>query len=411
MKKRLLSAALAVTMLFGSAAALPEGVFSESTSITASAAVSGKYEYEAIDNKTVRITKYNGEADTVIIPSKLGGKTVTEIGEEAFKDNDYLVTLKIPDTVKVIGESAFQGCKSLAGTIVIPKNCTLIDEEAFSGCISIRKVSIPAGAAKEIGNGAFGKCENLRTLELGNSITRIGEAAFKGCEKLSGKLVIPDSVKVMGDTSVSNVATPGYSSSSFKNCISLEEVVIGKGLTEIGGSAFSGCTKLGKVTIGSNVTSIDEGAFYKCFSECKNTASVTIPSKVGYIGNEAFYSCEKLGTVTFKDGADKTISYWAFAKDKNLNTINWGNSVKEIYNAAFLECTGLTKVVLPDSLEILGYNTTWTDDGAFQGCTKLAEVKISNGVTGIEDNTFRGCTNLKKVTIGRNVKYIGEAAI
>ena len=390
MKKKILSAVLAFCMLFGSAAALPEGVFSESTSITASAAVSGKYEYEAIDNKTVRITKYNGEADTVIIPSKLGGKTVTEIGEEAFKDNDYLVTLKIPDTVKVIGESAFQECESLAGTIVIPKNCTLIDKYAFYGCISIRKVSIPAGAAKEIGDSAFYGCENLRTLELGNSITRIGEAAFYGCKKL-GKLVIPDSVKEMGNY-------------IFGNCTSLEEVVIGKGLTEIRQEAFSGCKELEKLTIGSNVTSIGKKAFSNCFSECKNTASLTIPSKVGYIGEGAFESCTNLGTVTFKDGAKKTISCGAFISNKKLTTINWGSSVKEIYGGAFAFCTGLTKVVLPDNLEALRCEDTY---GVFEGCTNLKEVVIGSGTTTIESDVFEGCTSLQKVKIGRNVKTIG----
>ena len=66
MKKKLLAAALALCMVFGSAAALPEGVFEASSTITASAeATSGNYTYEISDGKAI-ITSYNGKEKKVI---------------------------------------------------------------------------------------------------------------------------------------------------------------------------------------------------------------------------------------------------------------------------------------------------------------------------------------------------------
>ena len=60
MKKKILSAFLAVSLVFGSAAALPQNIFTNQTSISASADVSGDYEYKLLENGTAEITKYNG---------------------------------------------------------------------------------------------------------------------------------------------------------------------------------------------------------------------------------------------------------------------------------------------------------------------------------------------------------------
>ena len=83
MRKRLLSAVLAVAMLFGSAAALPQSAVVENTSVTASAygeeKESGNYKYTILKDGTAKITKYNGKETKVTIPSKLGGIKVTRI--------------------------------------------------------------------------------------------------------------------------------------------------------------------------------------------------------------------------------------------------------------------------------------------------------------------------------------------
>ena len=62
MKKKVLSAVLALTLVFGSAAALPQGFITESSSISVSAATYGSYQYSALSDGTVQITGYNGTA-------------------------------------------------------------------------------------------------------------------------------------------------------------------------------------------------------------------------------------------------------------------------------------------------------------------------------------------------------------
>ncbi|MBQ1904458.1 MAG: leucine-rich repeat protein, partial [Ruminococcus sp.] len=131
--KRVLSMALALSLIFGSAAALPEGTFTKSTSITASAEgdtiVSGDYKYKLLTNGTAEITEYTGTDATVTIPSALDTKTVSSIGANAFKDCANLKKVIIPKSVTAIGDGAFdKGC-----TIVCIPGSKAQEYGAFNG--------------------------------------------------------------------------------------------------------------------------------------------------------------------------------------------------------------------------------------------------------------------------------------
>lgn len=117
MKKKILSGLLALALVFGSAAALPKDVFTQSTSITASAESnlikSGNYVYKVLTDGTIEIINYVGTDTTLTIPSTLDEKTVTSIGKGAFIPCKDLKEITIPGSVKSIGEAAFQTHKSL----------------------------------------------------------------------------------------------------------------------------------------------------------------------------------------------------------------------------------------------------------------------------------------------------------
>ena len=99
----------AVLLLAVSAAALlPKAMEAKA----AEKAKSGDWEYE-YEGKTATITLYKGSKSKVTIPSKIGGKTVTAIGREAFRKNQNIETVIIPKTVKEIGWCAFADCEFL----------------------------------------------------------------------------------------------------------------------------------------------------------------------------------------------------------------------------------------------------------------------------------------------------------
>jgi putative transposon-encoded protein len=70
--------------------------------------------YEDITSTTCRLVKYNGSSTNVSVPQTYNGKTVTEIGPDAFLNNTTLTSIVLPNTITVIGARAFKGCTKLS---------------------------------------------------------------------------------------------------------------------------------------------------------------------------------------------------------------------------------------------------------------------------------------------------------
>ena len=70
--------------------------------------------YEALTDTTCKVTSYKGTSSSIVIPEMVQGMTVTEIGEEAFMNNETIVSIDLPDTVIVIRARAFKGCTQLS---------------------------------------------------------------------------------------------------------------------------------------------------------------------------------------------------------------------------------------------------------------------------------------------------------
>ena len=222
--KKTIAILAALVMTLGGAAYLPMQEFSAVAVLTASAATGefteGAYQYNVKADGTVVIEKYTGSEATVKIPSTLGGKTVTEIGERAFALNRSIVTVNIPDTVKVLGDHAFFLCYSLTN-ISIPDSVTTVKNSCFWGDDSLVSVSMP-DSVTDMEALVFADCKNLRYVKLP-----------AGLEEL-----------------------PGY---TFNKCPSLTRCDIPEGVKRIGGNAFIDCTSLKALLVPAGA-SIDDYA-------------------------------------------------------------------------------------------------------------------------------------------------------
>lgn len=118
------------------------------------------------------------------------GKTLIQYAEGETDDTHFV----IPNSVTVIGKSAFSGCKSL-NMITIGESVDSIEDSAFFGCESLTSMVIPYGVAS-IGNSAFSDCKSLAYISIPNSVTSIGDSAFSDCESLA-KIIIPNSVTII----------------------------------------------------------------------------------------------------------------------------------------------------------------------------------------------------------------------
>ncbi len=362
---------------------------------------SGDYGYTVLKDGTVQIVKYYGKAAQLTVPSKLDGKPVSGIGNNAFELNDKLTSVIIPSSVKKIGEMAFYYCENLK-SVTLPKGITTIEYATFSVCPALSKISLPAGLTR-IAERAF-YCAGLTKVTLPDSVKTIASEAFSSCQELL-EVVLPKSATDLGDSAFSNCQSLKKATlpsklkkipdGLFSQCYELETVSFPSGLTEIGFGAFS-FTAITKAPLPNTVKKIGEEAF----SWAQKLKSVNLPEGLTEISNRAF-NATQLESIKLP-GTIKKIGFGAFS-GAMIKEVNVPNGVTEIWQEAFMGCRQLKKVTMPDTLTYLG-------DSIFQNCDALTDVRLSSKLKEIPDFAFRECRTLKKIVIPDSVTRIGNNA-
>ena len=92
-----------------------------------------------------------------------------------------------------------------------------------------------------------------------------------------------------------------------------------------------------------------------------------------------------------------------YCKPNLTGTLTIKNGATKIGTSAFYNCSGITNVIIPDSVTIIS-------SYIFSGCNSLTSVTIPNGVTTINEYTFRACNSLTSITIPNSVTFIGHYA-
>ena len=116
------------------------------------------------------------------IPSRLGGKLVTAVGDCAFRDCSKITSVKFPASVEYIGNEAFFGCTSLTN-INLSEGLESFGDRAFFGCPKLETIAFP-DSLKHVESYAFGDCFALREVRFGKGLLDVGQAAFGGCSNL-----------------------------------------------------------------------------------------------------------------------------------------------------------------------------------------------------------------------------------
>lgn len=140
-----------------------------------------------------QLLDYRGTSKMPVIPD-----TVKVIGASAFWRSD-ITGVTIPSSVKLIGASAFYECASLA-SVDIPGSVERIDDNAFCDCTGMTSVKLNKGL-KVIGEGGFNDCDGLTSLVLPEGLTMLEERAFYDCENIE-RFTFPKSLTDMEDSSI-----------------------------------------------------------------------------------------------------------------------------------------------------------------------------------------------------------------
>ena len=315
-------------------------------------------------------------------------------------DEDELIGANIQDGVLL-------GYYGPGGDIVIPNTVTKIGDEAFKGNKKVTGVTIP-GSVVDIGNNAFEACENLKKV----AFTNPGEArknllirlsAFKDCTKLTD-VEIPARVKQI----VGNI---------FKGCTSLMEikvnannpyyfaqdgVLFGPALVEYSPKyddnyvllAYpAGCQ--GAYSIPSTVhgKTIDQ-IWTSGFEGAAGLTDITIPASIGRLGTAAFESTG-LTHVTIPDTVQQ-VDPAVFQNCTKLVSVKLPAGLAEIDRYMFANCISLQYVDMPDSI-------TKINIYAFHNCTSLTSLALPKGLTSLSVGSFEKCYNLQHVVVPPSV--------
>ena len=318
--KRIISITLAVLMIFSVI-----GITATAAS-TDKVKTSGDYEYKVLNDGTVEIVKYTGEATDITVPSKIAGKTVSTIGGSAF---NYIYckitgTVTIPGCIKTIVGGAFYG--SEVKKVIMKNGVETIGRMTFSSCRDLESVTIP-NSVKEIGSNAFSACWSLKSIVIPDSVKKIGEAAFYDC-KLLENIKIGKNVESIGPAAFNGTKYAKIASNWSGGSLWRGVMYIGKYLIKADNSLKSVKIKKGTKLIADHA-----------FMSTSDLTEITIPSSVKFIGKSAFYHCYKLKKVTIEKG------------------------VKRIETYAFYECPLLKSVTIPDSVETIGKYAFGYHDG------------------------------------------------
>ncbi|MCR5120356.1 MAG: leucine-rich repeat protein [Lachnospiraceae bacterium] len=250
----------------------------------------------------------NSDLTSITIPSK-----VNKIGEDAFSNCKKLTTLKIKSTdIEILPtiHPPFKGCP--LSNVNLPEGMISLPAEIFAGVIFAVGMDLKLPSTlKTIGNEAFFGAENLEKIILPDSMEKIGDYAFSETE-LSG-ITIPSKVKEIGE-------------GAFRECKKLRTISVNSAVLEKAGvglyPSFSKCT-VSRIDLSDDITVLPRGLFSNIvFIE---DFTLVLPKNLTTIETGAFSSSTGIKSITFPVGI-KTIKINAFSGCGDISEVIYEGS-------------------------------------------------------------------------------------
>ena len=243
-------------------------------------------------------------------------------------------------------------------------------------------------------NGGF-------TYEVNRKYKTVSVIAYSG----SGKVVIPDTVT---DNGISyQVTAMKYNGVYCENSITC--LIIPDSIVKIEAAAFISLQEVTNIVIGNGVTEISLRSFYLCgelerIDVSKQNSNYSSVDGVLFNKDKTellYYPLGRKGAYTVPDGVIK-IGAYAFMYCSGLTDIVISDTVTELKDSSFYTCTGLKNIILGNQVQKI-------DEHVFEDC-KITEVSIPDSVTEIAYGVFSCCHHLEKIIIGKNEPIIKEGA-
>lgn len=339
----------------------------------------GFMHYKTRLNEMVRLPK-NADFGAVIVSHK--------------NEGDYKFVIECDGPITRIPNDAFsveQNCLK-DDNLSIPTTVTHIGDRAFCrNPFLTGKLVIPP-SVKSIGREAFMGTNFSGDLVIPKTVKSIGERAFAGCSGFNGTLTLHEGLETIGKN-------------AFSSCIGLKgDLNIPQTVGKISEGAFNNCSGFnGTLTLPGKLERIEPNAFYGCYGLKGN---LVIPSTVTIIGEKAFFSCKGFTGNLVIPNSVTVIGPSAFHQCNGFNgTLTLSDNLERIGDNTFGNCDGLTgTLVIPGTVTAIGAS-------AFYGCYGFGDLVLPNSIAVIPEKAFSMCTGLKNnVVIPASVKEIGSQA-
>ena len=382
------------------------------------------------------LVKYRGTEERVTIPD-----TVEVVGESAFENNQKVQFVVIPKSVKRLDAYVFWGCNNLE-EVVLGKGLTAVDEYSFAGCTGLKQITIPENV-QSIDAQAFAGCINLTDIYIPATVTGIAEDAFLNCDNVTihadeGSVAAQFSQKLAEQknrdplVTAAPVQTPTAVSRPDTQATTepVSTTTPAPVATPVPGNVLGSTIGVGNhalVMVHPGEEKVQQGYTEpEAGQETGEEQDITAETENGKIPEWMYYRNQSVSAVTIPEGTTE-IGRFAFSRS-SLRTVTIPEGVTVIDYAAFYHCDNLDNVILPDTVNTVGAkaftHTGWLDDFeensmddflisgdilvAYKG--NLPEVVIPDGVRVIAEEAFRNHTELKKVHLPASVTDIGNDA-
>lgn len=333
---------------------------------------------------------------------------VTSIGKDAFSNCRNLVSIKFPEKLQTIDLFAFFNCDKLA-SVILPNELKKIGNGAFCSCRSIKNIIIP-NSVTEIGACSFSHCDSLTSVILGSEVKIIDNYVEGGCfgrHKSLNILIVDKNNKVYDSRNDCNGIIETHTNTLIYG---IKATVIPNDVVSIGNNAYSECANLTEVHIPYSVNKLDTASFYGC----TNLRTVICDAKTPPTVNYGAFGDVQLSEATLYVRARSVREYTTAKVWRDFGKIIAlpFQQIDGVYYDILDEgkktacvIAGPEKyrgdIIIKCSVTIDGskYDVVEIDEKAFLGCTEVTSIHIPQSITTIGQQAFDGCTDLTSVYI------------
>ena len=321
-------------------------------------------------------------------------------------------------------------------TVIVGEGITSLPIDAFRyGYTNLKSVQLPESLRK-IGYAAFANCSELKEIEIPDNLTetaiyivdsgttvyaKTGSSAAKALSKaemgfrvrganFTLRYLFDEGGKETGlsllkaDADAAEVKIPAevtvIGNGAFSGNSKLKKIDIPKGVKVIGSMAFMDCSALTEVSLPDSLKEIG----YRAFDGCGKLSALKLPDGLETVNRESFRNenamklYTKIGSVTAKNLGKKSISFRTEGAQYELRYLF--SDEKETGLSLVRADAGVEKITVPENVTDIGAN-------AFSECSALTEVILPDNLKSIGYGAFSSCSSLKSVKIPNGLKTIG----